>query len=205
MSGIIVTNKKGFREGFVPLNERHWKMVEEYESKTGLCIEEMDESSAGCIIFSKNEDGKLVVLLVEQNSKLFGFPKGHVDPGEDDVTAAIRETLEETGVVVGKEALCLKEPLFTKYSLACKLHANHWVHHPAYPDEKERPIVIGHKVITLLCGFIPTMQEGIPQEGETLSVRWFDIDEASDKLDAISRERFQEALSTNFVRSLMNA
>lgn len=42
------------------------------------------------------------VLLVQPRAgqDKWGFPKGHVEPGEHHEAAAVRETLEETGVVV---------------------------------------------------------------------------------------------------------
>lgn len=38
------------------------------------------------------------ILVVSQNGDSWSLPKGHLDPGEDDVTAARREIAEETGV-----------------------------------------------------------------------------------------------------------
>ena len=44
------------------------------------------------------------VILVERNDTgLWSFPGGHVDPGEDAATAAVRETLEETGFEIPKD------------------------------------------------------------------------------------------------------
>jgi len=38
------------------------------------------------------------VLIVNQNNDSWSLPKGHIDPGEDALTAAKRETFEESGV-----------------------------------------------------------------------------------------------------------
>lgn len=38
------------------------------------------------------------VLVVSQNGDSWSLPKGHVDPGEDDLGAATREIREESGV-----------------------------------------------------------------------------------------------------------
>ena len=52
------------------------------------------EKSCGAIIFNdKNE-----VLLIQQNSGNWGFPKGHMEKGETEVQTAIREIKEETNV-----------------------------------------------------------------------------------------------------------
>lgn len=38
------------------------------------------------------------ILVVSQNGDSWSLPKGHLDPGEDDVTTARREIAEESGV-----------------------------------------------------------------------------------------------------------
>ena len=43
-----------------------------------------------------NEKGQ--VLVVSQHGTSWSLPKGHIDPGEDALTAAKREIYEETGV-----------------------------------------------------------------------------------------------------------
>jgi len=59
------------------------------------------EESAGCIIL-KHFNGVPHVLLAHAahnwRTKLMGFPKGHVDEGEDIKRTAIRETKEEVGI-----------------------------------------------------------------------------------------------------------
>lgn len=195
---------KGYREGFRPLNEKDWELIHEYEAKIGSSITEVEETSAGCVVFSRNEQGQVVVLMIEQGPRWYNFPKGHLDEGEDALTAAIRETLEETGVTVRKEEVAVNEPITTKYSMTSKLHENLWVKHPDYPDKSKRPFVIGHKTVTFYCAFIPTMQVGVPQEGEALSVQWFTIEEANAAIDDIVRGRWQDALSTKFVQDLLN-
>jgi predicted NUDIX family NTP pyrophosphohydrolase len=60
--------------------------------------------SAGCLVTREGEHG-LEVLLVHPRGAtfrrpLFGIPKGLIDEGEDPEAAALRETLEETGLRV---------------------------------------------------------------------------------------------------------
>ena len=43
-----------------------------------------------------NQQG--MVLVVDQNGASWSLPKGHVDPGEEPLQAAIREIMEESGV-----------------------------------------------------------------------------------------------------------
>lgn len=53
------------------------------------------EISCGTITI---HDGK--VLLIKQNRGYIGFPKGHVEQGETEIEAAVRETKEETNIDV---------------------------------------------------------------------------------------------------------
>lgn len=55
-------------------------------------------------MYRRNKDtGRIELLLVESakpihRGKLYIFPAGGIDPGEDSLTAAIRETEEEAGI-----------------------------------------------------------------------------------------------------------
>jgi ADP-ribose pyrophosphatase YjhB (NUDIX family) len=54
------------------------------------------EVSAGGVV---SRDGKLLLVRVKnlEKRKVWTFPKGHLDPGETALEAAIREVREETG------------------------------------------------------------------------------------------------------------
>ncbi len=54
----------------------------------------MQEKSAGVVVFN---DGRYLLLHYEAGH--WDFPKGHVEKGESDVQAALRELKEETGIV----------------------------------------------------------------------------------------------------------
>ena len=51
------------------------------------------ECAGGIVINDKKE-----VVVVNQNFDSWSLPKGHVDPGEDKLTTAIREIYEESGI-----------------------------------------------------------------------------------------------------------
>lgn len=53
----------------------------------------MTESAGGVVL---NDKGK--VLVVSQRGTSWSLPKGHIDPGEDKLTAARREIYEESGI-----------------------------------------------------------------------------------------------------------
>ncbi len=64
----------------------------------------LDETSAGAIIFRKESDTVLYLLLhypsASHRSKrdYWDFVKGHVEKGESELDAVIREAKEETGI-----------------------------------------------------------------------------------------------------------
>lgn len=58
--------------------------------------------AGGVVINAKGQ-----VLVVSQHGDSWSLPKGHVDPGEDELSAARREIFEESGL----EELLLEKPL----------------------------------------------------------------------------------------------
>ena len=61
-----------------------------------------EERSAGVVLFRADPapsggDGGRVYLLLDYG-RYWDYPKGHVEKGEDDLTAALRELKEETGI-----------------------------------------------------------------------------------------------------------
>lgn len=60
----------------------------------------MSLRAAGLIIFRKKSSVNAEYLLLQTSygNNHWSPPKGHVDPGEDDITTALRETEEEAGI-----------------------------------------------------------------------------------------------------------
>lgn len=56
-----------------------------------------EETSAGGIVF-RLERGRPRYLLIRDSYDNWGFPKGHLEPGEEPEAAALREVGEETGL-----------------------------------------------------------------------------------------------------------
>ena len=56
----------------------------------------MDPRAAGAVVFRRTDKG--VRLLVLRAYKNWDFPKGLVEPGEDELAASRREVFEETGL-----------------------------------------------------------------------------------------------------------
>lgn len=62
------------------------------------------ERSAGAVVFFPTPEGP-EYLLLRYGGGNWGFPKGHVEAGENDVQAAQREVAEETGIPIGAQKL----------------------------------------------------------------------------------------------------
>lgn len=58
---------------------------------------ERRETSAGGVVF-RLTDGVPHFLLIRDSHRNWGFPKGHIEEGEEPAGAATREVTEETGV-----------------------------------------------------------------------------------------------------------
>ena len=56
------------------------------------------ETSAGGVLFRRGPDGEPRFLLIRDSYRNWGFPKGHLEPGEPPADAARREVAEETGL-----------------------------------------------------------------------------------------------------------
>jgi bis(5'-nucleosidyl)-tetraphosphatase len=54
------------------------------------------EKSAGAVVFYRGDQIEYLLLL----SSFWGFPKGHIESGESEPDAALREIHEETGLDV---------------------------------------------------------------------------------------------------------
>lgn len=70
------------------------------EGRTGYNIECLYETSCGAVIFRQEETEKKFLLIRNKRSAHWGFPKGHIEPGETKEETAIREVFEETGLHV---------------------------------------------------------------------------------------------------------
>ncbi len=56
------------------------------------------EKSAGLILFRREKGEVLFLLIKNAEHGHWDFPKGHIDEGEDEISAALRETREECGI-----------------------------------------------------------------------------------------------------------
>src|SRR5262245_47081337 len=54
--------------------------------------------AAGCVVYRHDAAGALLVLLIHDKYSRWTLPKGHLENGESEQAAAVREVLEETGL-----------------------------------------------------------------------------------------------------------
>jgi len=71
-------------------------LPEEEPAKQGS--EEPDERSAGFVLYAIDGGERKYLLLRHRYGGHWGFPKGHIEAGESEMDAALRETYEETGI-----------------------------------------------------------------------------------------------------------
>ena len=74
------------------------KAVEFAEGRNEYSIDCLYESSCGAVVYRIEEGRRKFLLIRNRRSAHWGFPKGHVEPGETNEQTAIREVLEETGL-----------------------------------------------------------------------------------------------------------
>jgi len=72
------------------------------------------EYSAGAVVFRKDKTCPLFLLLYSGRNKIWCFPKGHIESGETEKEAALRETKEETGIYDLKFVEGFREELIYK-------------------------------------------------------------------------------------------
>ena len=60
-------------------------------------VESIYEKSAGAVVYTVSED-KIKYLLIKSRNGDIGFPKGHIEQGENEEAAALREIYEETSI-----------------------------------------------------------------------------------------------------------
>ncbi len=58
------------------------------------------EKSCGAVVFRKEDNKTLLLLLRHRHGGHWSFPKGHVEGEETEKETAVREVQEETGILV---------------------------------------------------------------------------------------------------------
>jgi 8-oxo-dGTP pyrophosphatase MutT (NUDIX family) len=66
------------------------------------------ELAAGCVVYRHDSAGAPLLLLIHDKYGRWTLPKGHLEVGESEHAAAVREVLEETGLTGQLGALVVR-------------------------------------------------------------------------------------------------
>ena len=110
------------------------------------------EKSCGAIVFTRLND-QIKYLIIESINGDFGFPKGHVEPGETEVETALREIFEEVNI---------KPTLIDGFRETVEYYI------PSVDVQKQVVFFLGEY----------NNQEIVPQKAELLSADLFTFDQA---------------------------
>jgi len=134
----------------------------------------MKDASFG-VVPIHSENGTRRFLLVHQMKGHWGFPKGHADPGETALQAAVRELAEETGIT------------------ACRVMASpEFLEHYTIIKKSAKRI---DKTVTFFIGHVadPAVT---PQPEEVQGYAWLTADQARERLTfPEARELFGRVLA----------
>ncbi len=123
------------------------------------------EKSCGCIIIKDNK----VLLVYEKRRNFWGFPKGHMEDGENEIETALREVKEEVGLDV---EINIEKRYVLNYIIR---------------EEIDKT--------TVLYLATPKNEKIIMQESEIENVRWCNFDEALNVLTFDNwKELFKEVI-----------
>jgi len=123
--------------------------------------EAVSETTAGGIVFRRNQQGKVEVLLIQDAKKRWTIPKGHVEPGEEPRLTAEREIREETG---------LKQ-----------MKVLNWLGKVNFRYRRNQTLVLMNMHIYLVRALGET--DKFKPEEWLSDVKWFSAEEAIDKIE----------------------
>ncbi len=76
-----------------------FERFKKYFKRPGASIQEIvREPTAGGIVFRRNQDTDVEILLIQDAKDRWTIPKGHIEEGETAIAAAKREIGEEAGL-----------------------------------------------------------------------------------------------------------
>jgi 8-oxo-dGTP diphosphatase len=162
---VLVTNRKVHGLVFLDDHAELWRRIEAekgYRWCPGPQRRHWGPDGAAGLLPWTIRDGKVRVLLSErsphvQGGRCWASAGGAIEPGESALEAAVREAREE---LTGLDHLATSEPHIAECASGCG-----WTY-TTYPAQ-----------MTSEAGRLPVVRVSRANSWETLSVRWFGVDE----------------------------
>jgi len=132
--------------------------VHAIEQNHSITVDTLLRKSCGAILYRMREGKPEYLMLLQRKSKTWSFAKGHMEPGETEAEAAVREVLEETGGhVTLREGFC------------------ETVEYPVSPRTRKRVVL-----------FLAELEDELHlQEAEICGYRWVSAEEMKTMLRSV--------------------
>lgn len=132
-------------------------------------------SAGGFIFYQEDISDPLLVLLIKNKKNEYWIPKGHIEPGETNLDAAIREIEEEVGI--NKKMLTHIGP--------CQVHSYSFIDDAGHSNTKEIFIHV----------FKSRTKQIILEKGndDILNAEWFVYEDAKNKILSYSQDQLEKA------------
>jgi len=135
------------------------------------------EKSVGAVVF-REQDDKILYLLLCYRSWQWDFPKGHTEKGESEEQTLCREILEETGI--------------SEISILPNFRQNAWYFYRAKRNELKERIEKGRginifKRVVIYC--VQTESSLVQLDFENKNFAWLSFEQAQEKLGNADSKR----------------
>jgi ADP-ribose pyrophosphatase YjhB (NUDIX family) len=138
------------------------KGFRKFVSKHAPAIKEVvREPTAGGIVFRRNAQKQLEILMIQDAKDRWTIPKGHIEPGEAAKQTAAREITEETGLQ--------------------EMKVLDWLGKINFRYRRQQRLVLMTTEIFLVKGLGDT--DNLKPEDWIHGIKWFSTKEALDKIE----------------------
>ncbi len=139
------------------------------------------EISAGAVLYKKLLNEIRFLLVYSKRNGEWGFPKGHIEKGETETEAAVREIFEETGIKIKEQDIDKNFRFADTYKIKGTL-----------PETKGR--IVNKTSVYYLCVVQNNRDtEKIFTDEEIEKIKWMTFEEA---LSALKYEKQKEMIKS---------
>lgn len=141
--------------------KKPFQNFKKYVKRRPAISEVLREPTAGGVIFRRDKEGKIEILLIQDAKDRWTIPKGHMEEGEDAKQTAEREVGEETGLK--------------------KVKVLNWLGKINFRYRRTNSLVLISQEIFLVQALGDT--DDITPEDWMNGIKWFPAAEALDKIE----------------------